>query len=371
MKAKFESALTYFSGNIDLNKIPFISFLFWVTVIKISISALLVLVIEFMEIGSLWAYSDFDYYSSGSKTGPNFLYSIFIDIIKAESISNPILIILSCVSSGLIDTLCIYFYSAKYRITRQVVIMYLIFCLHPYFSFYTFRFDTIFFGKIACLIFIGKLFLREKINSELSNFFILLLSMFRLSNLAFLFASLLSDNRLLKLKLTKAFVFSSLIFLISAVVIFSLNTGYSELVLSTPKTYLWTIADMKNLFGTYGLAIDNLILYTLKSLVLFGGREAVYIYQFEYFGRSSYPNLEYCAFFVLALFNLVCLSSFVLLAKRNRFLFPIFLSLALLLLSILTVAHMRYLVVFYPMLLIGWISLGQKKQRLVAETHVS
>lgn len=365
MKPQFDSVLTYFSRDIDLSKTHFIVVLFWVTIIKISISAFMVLVIEFIEIGSLWAYSDFDYYSSGYKTGPNFLYSIFISFIKAESLSNPLLIMLACIGSGLIDTVCIYFYMSRYQVTRQVVIMYVIFCLHPYFSFYTFRFDTIYFGKIACALFIGKLFLRQKINSDLSNFFILALSMFRLSNLIFLFASILSDTQLLKLKLNRKVVFSNSIFLILAYIFYSLNVGYTELVLATPTSYGWHINDTQNFFGTYGFFLDNVILYTLKTFVLFGGREAVYISQFTYFENSNYPNLEYFAFFVLAFFNIGCLGSFIFFAKKNKFLLPVLISLSLLILSILTVAHMRYLVVFYPMLLIGWISLGQKNKKFM------
>ncbi len=341
----------------------------WVTIIKILISAVLVLIIEYMEIGNLWSYKDFNFYNEGNKTGPNFFYAIFLEFIKAESLSNPILIILACISSGLIDTFCIYFYSSKYHINRKIIIMYLLFCFHPYFSFYTFRFETIFFGKIACVLFLGQLFFKGKINSELSNSLILFCSMFRLSNLVFLLASIVSDARLKKLDFNKNFIFSSLIFLTFAYFLFRLNDGYADVVLATPTTYGWSIEDSQNLFGTFGLALDNIILYTLKTLVLFGGREAIYVYQFNYFENSNYPILEYSVFFVLALFNIVCLGSFILFAKRNKFLFPVLISLSLLVLSILTVAHMRYLVVFYPMLLIGWLSLGQnnKKRPIKAE----
>lgn len=366
--------LAYFSADIKLEELSLINLFVWVTIIKISTSAILVLIIEYMEIGNLWSYKDFYFYNSGNKTGPNFLYSIFIEFIKADSLSNPILIMLACISSGLIDTFCIYFYSSKYHLNRQIIIMYILFCFHPYFSFYTFRFDTIFFGKIACVLFLGQLFFKGKINSELSNSFILFFSMFRLSNLVFLFASIVSNTRLIKFEFNKNFLFSSLIFLILAYVLFTLNIGYADVVLATPTTYGWSIEDSQNLFGTFGLVLDNIILYTLKTLVLFGGREAIYIYQFNYFENSNYPIFEYFVFFILALFNIVCLSSFILFAKRNKFLFPVLISLSLLVLSILTVAHMRYLVVFYPMLLIGWIVLGQnnKKRSLkvdVSQTH--
>ena len=363
MKPKLNLTLAYFLADIKLDKLSFINLFILVTIIKIAISAVLVLIIEYMEIGNLWSYKDFYFYNSGNKTGPNFLYSIFIEFIKADSLSNPILITLACISSGLIDTLCIYFYSSKYQINRQIIIMYLIFCFHPYFSFYTFRFDTIFFGKIACVFFLGQLFFKGKINSELSNSLILFFSMFRLSNLVFLLASIFSDTRLMKLDVNKNFIFSSLIFLTFAYFLFTLNIGYADIVMATPTTYGWSIEDSQNLFGTFGLALDNIIVYTLKTLVLFGGREAIYIYQFNYFENSNYPIFEYVVFFVLALFNIICLGNFILFAKRNKFLFPILISLSLLVLSILTVAHMRYLVVFYPMLLIGWISLGQNNKK--------
>ena len=42
------------------------------------------------------------------------------------------------------------------------------------------------------------------------------------------------------------------------------------------------------LFGSYGFIIDNLVLYVLKTIVLFGGREAIYITQFSYFDNSYY-----------------------------------------------------------------------------------
>ena len=149
--------------DIKLDKLSFINLFIWVTIIKILISAVLVLIIEYMEIGNLWSYKDFNFYNEGNKTGPNFFYAIFLEFIKAESLSNPILIILACISSGLIDTFCIYFYSSKYHINRKIIIMYLLFCFHPYFSFYTFRFETIFFGKIACVLFLGQLFFKGKI----------------------------------------------------------------------------------------------------------------------------------------------------------------------------------------------------------------
>jgi len=381
VKRKFNITLKYFSSDIDLSKISFISVLLWVTLVKISISTFWVLIIEFMELASVWTYNDLNTYL-GIKVGPNFLYFNFLNFIQAESLSNPILILLACVGSVLIDTACIYLYVFKYHTNRYVIIMYLLFCLHPYFSFYTFRFDTMFFGKIACVLFIAKLLWKEKINSELSNFLIVFLSMFRLSNLVFLFASMLSDRRLIKSEFNKTFVFSSLIFLILAYVSFNLNNtklvtvnmeniSYTDIVFSTPTTYGWVIEDTKNFFGTYGLALDNLILYMIKTLILFGGREAIYTTKFEYFDNSNFLYLEYFAVFSLSLFNLVCLISFVLFAKRNKFLIPILLSLSLLLLHILTVSHMRYLIAFYPMLLIGWISLGQKNKKISVKNTIT
>ena len=334
-----------------------------------------------MELASLWTYPDLDYYL-GIKTGPNFLYFHFLNFIQADSLSNPILILLACVGSVLIDTVCIYLFVSKYQINRYIIIMYILFCLHPYFSFYTFRFDTMFFGKIACALLIAKLLWKEKINSELSNFFILFLSMFRLSNLVFLFASMVSDRRLVKSEFNKTFVFSSLIFLILAYATFTLNNtkfvtdnmenvSYTDLVLSTPTIYGWAIEDTQKMFGSYGLTFDNLILYTVKTLVLFGGREAIYTTKFEYFDNSNFLYLEYFTFFSLALFNLICLISFVLFAKRNNFLIPVLLSFSLLVLHILTVGHMRFLIVFYPMLLIGWISLGQNKKKIAVKDTIA
>ena len=374
VKRKFNYTLRYFSSDIDLRQVSLVTVLLWVTLVKISISAFWVFILELMELASVWSYNDLNTYID-IKTGPNFLYFNFLNFIQAEDLSNPILILLACVGSVLIDTICIYLYVTTYHIKRYIIIMYLLFCLHPYFSFYTFRFDTMFFGKIACVLFIAKLLWKEKINSELSNFLILFLSMFRLSNLVFLFASMLSDRRLTKSEFNKTFVFSSLIFLILAYVVFTLNNNqfdtsnmesvsYTNLVLSTPTIYGWALEDTQKLFGTYGLALDNLILYTIKTVILFGGREAIYTTKFEYFDNSNFIYLEYFAVFGFALFNLVCLISFVLFAKRNKFLIPILLSFSLLVLHILTVSHMRYLIAFYPMLLIGWISLGQNNKKI-------
>lgn len=358
MKNKLTKSLAYVSVEIGSSKLPFITLLIWVTIIKVAISAGVVFFIEFMELGRLWAYPDFDVYSSGKTTGPNFLYSIFINLLQAKSLSNPVLIMLACVSSGLIDTVCIYLFASMYPVNRKIIIMYLIFCLHPYFSFYTFRFDTVFFGKISCILFICSLHFKEKINSEFSNFLMLFLSMFRLSSLIFLFASLISDKRLNKLD--KKFLSFFTIWLIFSYIIYSLNTGYSKMIMATPETYGWQIDYTKNLFGSYGFIIDNLVLYVLKTIVLFGGREAIYINQFSYFDNSYYPNLEYFALFCIALFNFLSLISFILIAKTNKFLFPVLFSLSLLVFCIITVSHMRYLVIFYPMLLIGWMKLAPK-----------
>ena len=351
----------YLRTEIDLIKLPISTLFIWITFIKLSTSLIMVLIIHYLELGNVWLYPDFRFYSSNyNYTSPNFGYSIFIGLTNATSISDTLLVTLSCLLSGFIDTLCVFFFISRFNLSRMTIVLYILFCLHPYFSFYTFRFDTTLFGKLACTLFIGNLLLKEKINSTLFNYIILILSTFRITNALFLISNILNNWDLLKSNKKIYYILNSFILVIFLFILFYLNFGYIKIVANATKNFDWNIEYIQSLFGKHGFIFDYTILYALKSIILFGGREAIYTSKLLFFQNSIFPYLEYLSLFVLAIFHIYCLAAFVTISKKNKFLIPVLVSLSLLVFCVLTVGHMRYLVSYYPMILIGWLSFSQK-----------
>lgn len=306
----------------------------------------------------MWAYGDFAEYQKGNFPGPNFLYGIFINKISAEAISDPILVVLAILFSVLIDVGCAHLFIQKFKITILTVTMYLIFCLHPYFSFFTFRFDTLFFAKIACLLFLYYLVYRTRINNNLIKYSIIFLSMFRLTALLFLFAIIIKDLFLSKSKNKKVDIFHSSFLLCISFLILSLNFGYSEKLFEASQQHGWTLEYTRGVFGEYGLIFDYIIHYFSRAMIILGGRDRIYIEQFEYFKSIEFFYFELTAFFTLAIFHFVCFISFIKFSKEHMVLIPVLSALSLLLLCLFTVGHLRYLVGYYPMLLLGWLFIG-------------
>ena len=308
--------------------------------------------------GDMWAYGDFVSYQKATFPGPNFLYGIFINKISAEAISNPILVVLAILFSVFIDVGCAHLFIQKFKITTLTVIMYLIFCLHPYFSFFIFRFDTLFFSKMACLLFLYYIFYRHLINANLVKYTILFLSMFRLTALLFLFSIILHDLFLSKSKNKKVNLFHlSLVLCLSFLILF-LNSGYSDKLFGASQQHGWTLDYTRGVFGEYGLIFDYIIHYFSRAMIILGGRDRIYIEQFEYFKLIEFVYFELTAFFTLAIFHLVCLVSFIRFSKKQMVLIPVLSSLSLLVLCLFTVGHLRYLVGYYPIILLGWLFIG-------------
>lgn len=304
--------------------------------------------------GDLWKYSDFADYNEGYSIGPNFLYALFVYGIGADTIANPVLVALAVFFSALIDTASIYLFQQHFKIKTFTIFMYLVFCCHPYFSFYTFRLDTLFFSKLACLSFLYWLFYRDLIKTEIIKYLILFLSMFRLSSLIFLLPIIFKDLFLLN---SKNIIQLISIASVSAMVLF-LNTGYVGIVFSAAKNLNWTLNYTQSIVGEFGFLVDYIIHYIIRFFLLLGGREAIYAYQIEYFISSEAVVLEVVAFFTLAFFHFICFLSFLLFSKKKMVLIPVLLSLSLLVLCLFTVGHMRYLVGYYPIILLGWLLIG-------------
>ena len=317
--------------------------------------------------GDMWAYGDFAKYQEANFPSPNFLYGIFINKISAEAISDPLLVTLAILFSVLVDVGCVYLFIQKFRITTQTVIMYLIFCLHPYFSFFTFRFDTIFFSKIACLLFLYYLLYRDRINTNFIKYTIIFLSLFRLTALLFLVSTILSDLFQHKPK-NQIFSLLHLLLLVGfSIVIFILNFGYTRLLFGASEQHGWTLEYTRGVFGQYGLMFDYVIHYFSRAMIILGGRDRIYIEQFEYFKSIEFVYFELSAFFTLAVFHLVCLISFIKFSKKHKVLIPVLSSLSLFLLCLFTVGHLRYLVGYYPMILLGWLFIGAQARTSSAE----
>lgn len=342
-----------------LKEIFFKIFLF-ILFLKPITSSLMAILVNYITGIDIWAYGDFEYYTQNNIIGPNFLYGTFISLIGAKSLSDTILVILAGFISIIIDTICIYIFIINFKLTKLAIAMYLLFSLHPYFSYYTFKLDTLIFSKLACALFLYGLLTNQDRKIKFLNYMLLLLSMFRASSLIFLVSIVFNNSK----TLFKKQKIHLLIIVILSVITITINYSYFEIMLSSKKEFGWSIEYTKTIFGEFGSVIDIIIHYTSRVFVLFGGRESLYVYKFSYFEQAQFPNFELFIFIFFVCFHLLCLFSFVTYSIKKNILIPVLVALLMLALSIFTVGHMRYLISYYPFILLGWLYIGSVKRQI-------
>ena len=142
--------------------------------------------------------------------------------------------------------------------------------------------------------------------------------------------------------------------------VLALNDTYFNLIAATSDGFGWTVEYTRSIVGEFGAIADAIINYALRTWVLFGGREAIYVTKFSFFENSMHPNSWYIIISGLALFHILCFASFINFAKKSKVLLPVLISLFILVFCIFTVGHMRYLNSYYPIILLGWLHLWSK-----------
>jgi len=344
--------------NINGNS-PFLRIFFIILLLKPLTSLVMVTIVFYATDISVWSYGDFEFYKENHILGPNFLYGIFVSLIGAESLANIILVILASFISIITDTICVYIFIMNFKVTKLFFVMYLLFSLHPYFSYYTFKLDTMIFGKLACAVFLFKL-LSHQAKGKFLNYTMLLMSMFRASSFIFIISIFLKNPKIL---FQKDKMHWGIILILTFTVI-AINYAYFDMMLSSKKDFGWSVEYTKAKFGEFGTIIDITIHYLIKLFVLLGGREAVYVYKFAYFENATYPNLELLIFMIFALFHLMSLGAFILFSIKSKISAAVIISLLMLILSMFTFGHMRYLIVYYPFIMMGWLYIGSVERDL-------
>jgi hypothetical protein len=199
--------------------------------------------------------------------------------------------------------------------------------------------------------------------------------MFRLTALTFLIAIFFRDLFSSKKQTEKTDVYHYIVIsLISLLIIFinitaTLDNGdtYSDAFLVSSELYAWNLDYTRFLFGEFGVFIDGIIHYLYRLFILLGSREAFYTHNYDFLQNAKFVNFQLMIFGILAVTHLFCFYMFFYkILKKNLYL-PTMIALSALLLYLLTVGHMRYLVGYYPILLIGWLSILAKKNNRISE----
>ncbi len=336
-----------------------------VFVIKVVTSALVCGILVNLGILTLFDYGDFNHYARRlGFISPNFLYSIVIRSMSLETIAHPVLVISAIIGSVCVDVLCILLL-IQYACNRKFLFLgYCLFCFHPYFAVYTFRLDTLFFSKLACIMFILHVSNSELFKLRYSSVVIAFLVCFRLSAIIFLFGIFI--NRLIDIRFKifnlKAAIIIMVLITYTAAVLY-MNGNYTSQVYYGSKDYGWDTSYSVSIFGNFGYLVDTLLLFMLKILVLFGGREALFTNGLNYFTSDWVGVIQLVIFLILAIFHLFCLIKFISFTSLNKKVFITCLSLFPLILCIFTVFHMRYLLTYYPMILLGFLWFINPKQK--------
>jgi len=67
---------------------------------------------------------------------------------------------------------------------------------------------------------------------------------------------------------------------------------------------------------------------------------------------------------IFALFHLMSLGAFILFSIKSKISAAVIISLLMLILSMFTFGHMRYLIVYYPFIMMGWLYIGSVERDL-------
>ena len=331
----------------------------WVwKVVAIKLSTLLISVslVYCFNVVELFKYPDFLAYSKGAYIAPNFLYGYLINFMDAVSISDTRLIFLSIMFSIFIDVLALNLFLKYFKINKKILIIYFIFSLHPYFAIYSLRFDTLDFASLSCIIFLYLLDYRcHRAMVFILLFILLCLSAFRISSLIFFISAVVAsfgfnDNH----KITLHEKIYLLCMVVCVCFIFHQNgILYITSVIDAPNRYALNLKNTQVFFGSFGVIFDAIIFSFTKIVALFGGREALYTEGLEYVYSSDFGIIQLIIFLFLAIFHIFCLIQFVKYASIRKQTIPVILTFIIFLFALITVGHMRYILPYHSMILIG------------------
>ncbi len=335
-----------------------LSWVFKAVLIKLTTILLVSLSLRHLGVVELFKYMDFVYYAKGEVIYANFLYGIMLKLINATTISDPRLVFLSVVSAVIIDLLALQFLSRYYEISNKTLVAYGFFSLHPYFSVYALRLDTLDFASFACITFL--FLVREEISNKKSNLFLWLLlffAMFRASALSFLAAALISICAIeKKMKLNTIEIINLILLIISSLLIIRQNgSTYLDGIANASQMYNWSLGKTQAFWGEFGYFLDLIIHYATRLVILLGAREALYTAGYEHVISSNFGILQLSTVPVLAILHLTSFIFFIHLAYRLKIMIPVLISMCTLLGALVTVGHMRYLLAYQPMILLGFL----------------
>lgn len=312
----------------------------------------------------IFSYVDFVGYMNGEYVYANFLYGLFVNAIDATSIGDPRLFTLGIITAVLIDILTLHLFSKYFLISFKTLLVYGVFSLHPYFSTYAWRFDTLDFASMSCILFLILLNYKLDMGKVISVLFLMLfLSMFRTSALVFWLAAFVAiyliKNRLHFSKIEKYSI--AVMLIVICLIVRQNGSAYLFGVANASVKYGWSLEGTRSIFGTFGYIFDVIIHYLFRIMTLLGGREAVYTEGIGSIIERKLGIYQLISIPILALLHFAGLVLFVRFSYRLGFVIPVLVSFIALVLALFTVGHMRYTLPYQPMILIGILYFSELK----------
>ena len=193
--------------------------------------------------------------------------------------------------------------------------------------------------------------------------FLLILSMFRVSSLIFLLSTIISVYILkYKPKITRIEIFNLILIIILSIFVLNQNgISYWNSIINGPKVYGLNLESTRSFFGDFGDFTNVIIFYATKFVTLLGGREALYTEGIDYIYNSRLGFLQLFVFVCLAIIHVCCIIYFLIFSHKRQNLIAILISLFMLAAALFTVGHMRYMLPYQSMLLIGFLYFTEKK----------
>jgi hypothetical protein len=297
---------------------------------------------------SVFKFNDFNGYLNSSILGPNAAFSFLIKSFGYDSISNPVFVFLALFFNFLIDLLWILFFLDYFRGFKYFIVFCLIFAIHPYYSLYYFKFTSIIFMKIA-LVFSFVLYRWESLRPPIIYFVFaaVIICLFRNSSVFILIPAIfvLYHDRVNFFVLIVCSVF------LSVVVLFSSGDYLSSVINSSQNYYPWNYDYISNLVGSSFSFIIYPCIIIIKSILFFGARELLYTSGVEAFLPGFEVQLLF--YFVFGVINLFGFIFFIFFRFDLRLLL---ICIVPIILSIISISHMRYSLPFVPLTVAGMYS---------------
>ena len=289
----------------------------------------------------IFIYPDFQQYIRNDLFSANFGYGIVVRYLNFE-LSNPLYVTVSITFHIYLVYFCtIYLHNYFSKISFTIFVAYL--ALNPFLAASAFLFDTILFVKI----FVVVALMHEKniITPRQFLYLSLMLALFRFSILLLLLPYLISNKFWSSVGLRYLIVS-----ILSGCLIFLAQGDYLSRFGSSIDRYNWN-EETGSLFEFLKYDwLSKIFVYFSKTLLLFGGREAMYTQGLKAFiDQEKYLQLIMCSF--LAIVNLI---GFVIFCLSKKFSFQFKMSLFVLVFgSLLSVSHARYITPYMPIFAIS------------------